>query len=69
MSVPAWTGLRLPGGARDVNCGSQRIVEAVVNWLAMRRGVDELGLTGAGAEDAVLVRWRGVKGECWLNKA
>lgn len=54
-SVPAWTGLRLPGGAREVNFGSQRIAEAVVSWLAMRSGDDERDLTGVGAEEAVLM--------------
>jgi hypothetical protein len=53
-SVPACTGLRLPGGGREVNCRSQRMAEAVVSWLAMRRGEDERGLSGAGADDAVL---------------
>jgi len=54
--VPAWTGLRLPGGAREVKLGSQRMAEAVVSWLAMRRGDEEREWTGAGAEDAVLVK-------------
>lgn len=56
--VPAWTGLRLPGGAREVNLGSQRMADAVVSWLAMRRGDEERELAGAGADDAVLVKWR-----------
>lgn len=57
-SVPACTGLRLPGGAREVNRGSQRMAEAVVSWLAMRsgdEGRDLSGASGAGAGDAVLV--------------
>jgi len=55
-SVPAWTGWRLPGGAREVNLGSQRMAEAVVSWLAMRRGEGGFGgLSGAGAGDAVVV--------------
>jgi len=55
--VPAWTGLRLPGGAREVNLGSQRMAEAVVSWLAMRRGEGGRDLSGVGAGDAVLVMW------------
>lgn len=57
VRVPAWTGLRSPGGGREVNLGSQRIADAVVSWLAMRRGDEgcELELTGVGADDAVLV--------------
>lgn len=54
--VPAWTGLRLAGGGRDVNLGSQRMAEAVVSCRAMRRGDDERGASsaGAGAGGAVL---------------
>ena len=55
--MPAWTGWRLPGGARDVNLGSQRMAEAVVSWLAMRSGEEEReerAASGVGAGGAVL---------------
>jgi hypothetical protein len=59
--VPACTGLRLPGGGREVNWGSQRMAEAVVSWRAMRSGEDERASSGGGAGDAVLemcgVKW------------
>ena len=59
VSVPAWTGLRLrlPGGALEVYLGSQRIADAVVSWLAMRRGEGGRDKTG-GAGEAVLREWR-----------
>lgn len=67
LRVPAWTGWRLPGGAREVNLGSQRMAEAVVSWRAMRSGEAVRDVSGAVAEDAVVevseegggVWWRG----------
>ena len=67
--VPACTGLRLPGGAREVNLGSQRMAEAVVSWLAMRRGEVERAPSGAGAGDAVLVMCRAKRGRCDVKTA
>jgi hypothetical protein len=50
--VPACVALSSPGGGRVVNSGSQRMADAVVNWLAMRRveqAASEVVLgTGAG---------------------
>ena len=67
--VPACVGWRLPGGAREVNLGSQRMVDAVVSWLAMRSGDDERELSGAGAEEAVLVKGNGERGKwSWVIK-
>lgn len=61
-SVPACVALSSPGGGRVVNLGSQRMADAVVSWLAMRRverGPSEVGVAVAGVGCAVLV-WSGV---------
>lgn len=58
--VPAWVGRSLPGGARAVYWGSQRMSLAVVSWAAMRNcdegagGVEELGCSGEGLRLAVV---------------
>lgn len=57
--VPAWTGLRRPGGAREVYLGSQRMADAVVSWRAMRSGEVVRDVSGAVAEDAVLEMVKG----------
>jgi hypothetical protein len=46
--VPACVALSSPGGAREVNLGSQRIAEAVVSWLAMRSVERVVSEAGAG---------------------
>jgi hypothetical protein len=55
--VPAWVGLSLPGGARDVNSGSQRMELAVVRRstmvLTVCSGVAVLVVGGASG----LVSW------------
>ena len=55
--VPAWTGFRLPGGGRDVNLGSQRMADAVVSWLAIRSGDEARDVSGAGADEAVVMEY------------
>ena len=54
---PACVALSSPGGGRVVKLGSQRMVEAVVSWLAMRKveAGSSVGGAEAGAGCAVLV--------------
>jgi hypothetical protein len=52
--VPACVALSSPGGGRVVNLGSQRMLDAVVSWLAMRRVERASSEGGAGAWCAVV---------------
>jgi hypothetical protein len=61
--VPACVALSSPGGAREVNWGSQRIAEAVVSWLAMR-SVERV-VPAAGAGCAVLDEWKAGRRNEW----
>lgn len=63
-NVPACVALSSPGGGRVVNLGSQRMLDAVVSWLAMRRVERASSAVGAGAWCAVVGEGEGRGGRC-----